>query len=75
VALRKFRVEANIRSGADARMIEPLHVQRIGGAASPMEIAESAIIRSSSLRPGNKPLPGSTPSDPKAEANVPEKKE
>ena len=29
VSMRKFRIEASIKAGADARMIEPLHVPRL----------------------------------------------
>ncbi len=45
VSMRKFLIEASLRSGADARTIEPLHVPRLAGmsnhTASPMAGVET----------------------------------
>jgi hypothetical protein len=78
VGLRKFRIEANIRTGADARMIEPLHVARLNSPlGSPLDNAGSTAMRGAALRPGGKPLPvdPKAPQDPNATAIVPETKE
>jgi Tfp pilus assembly protein PilN len=73
VGLRKFRIEANIRTTADARAIEPLHVQRIDGpGGTPLDQMGATLIRGAGLRPSNKPLPVS---EPGRRADVPEKKE
>jgi Tfp pilus assembly protein PilN len=72
VGLRKFRIEANIRPGADARSIEPLHVQRREQGGSPLDQAGNTAMRGAALRPAGKPLPTG---EPKATAGVPEGKE
>jgi hypothetical protein len=73
VGLRKFRIEAVIRPGADARAIEPLLVQRIGGpGGTPLDQMGSTVIRNKGLRPSGKPLPVN---DENTSVNVPEKKE
>jgi Tfp pilus assembly protein PilN len=68
VGLRKFRVEANIKPTADARAIEPLHVQR----QSDADPVTAGVMQDVGLRTSGKPLPVA---DPKATVNVPEKKE
>lgn len=78
VGLRKFRIEANIRNGADARMIEPLHVARINSPmSSPLDSMGSAAMRRASLRPGGNPLPVDPrqAQDQEATAIAPEGKE
>lgn len=73
VSLRKFRIEASIRSGADARTIEPLLVQRIDGpGGSPLDQQGASIMRNKGLHTTGKPLPVS---DPATTVVVPEKKE
>lgn len=73
VGLRKFRIEANIRTSADARAIEPLHVQRIDGpGGTPLDQMGSSLIRGAGLHRSNSPLPVSGPGE---RANVPERKE
>lgn len=74
VNLRKFRIEANIRPAADARTIEPLHVQRIdmGIFGGPVDQMGTTVMRNNSLLPGGKSLPIS---DPNNTVVVPDKKE
>lgn len=71
VPLRKFRVEANIRPAADARLIEPLHVQRLDPSGAGFDPIGTATVRGASLRPTAKPLPTSQ----KPTAHVPEGQE
>lgn len=81
VGLRKFRIEANIRPSADARAIEPLHVQRLDAGGTALEGATSSVLRGASLRQRGFPLPTIPPdpsnilTDPRANATAPENKE
>ena len=54
VSMRKFRIEASIKQAADARMIEPLHVPRLGTRAS---------AAAASKRPPRDPMDPTGPRD------------
>ncbi|MFN0011541.1 MAG: PilN domain-containing protein [Phycisphaerales bacterium] len=49
--VRKFKMEAQIRSDADARRIRPLHISRIGPRAVPADAALSGVVEPEGGRP------------------------
>lgn len=72
--LRKFRIEAMLRPGADARHIEPLHVSRLRNANPdeaqlPIEPPTDSTLRRMGIRAGTRPVPQAPPTD-KADEGV-----